>query len=62
MPFKSKAQMRACYAAHDRKWNCHKWAHETPNLKSLPERGSRSHHVAVNTPINRARKKRHFVT
>jgi hypothetical protein len=38
MPFKSKAQMRACFARHDKNWDCHKWAHETPDTKKLPER------------------------
>lgn len=36
MPFKSKAQVKACYAAKDPKWDCKKWAKETPNMKSLP--------------------------
>ena len=38
MPFKSKAQMRACYAKKERGWNCAEWAHATSNLKSLPEK------------------------
>jgi hypothetical protein len=38
MPFRSKSQMRACFAKHDSSWDCHKWAHETPNRKSLPDR------------------------
>lgn len=38
MPFKSKAQMRACYAQHKKGWNCAEWAHATSNIKSLPER------------------------
>jgi len=45
MPFQSKSQMRACYAQMSRdkkagrksKWNCHKWAHETRNIRNLPE-------------------------
>lgn len=36
MPFKSKAQQRACYAKHDPKWNCAEWQADTP--KKLPER------------------------
>ncbi len=28
--------MRACFAKKDPKWDCHKWAHETPNIKKLP--------------------------
>jgi hypothetical protein len=38
MPFKSKSQMRACFAKHDKGWDCHKWAKETGNTKKLPER------------------------
>jgi len=38
MPFKSKAQMRACFAKKDVRWPCRKWANETPNKGKLPER------------------------
>lgn len=38
MPFKSKAQMKACYAAKDPKWDCEKWGKETKNAKDLPEK------------------------
>lgn len=38
MPFKSKAQMRACYAKDDPDWDCEKWESHTPNKKSLPKR------------------------
>jgi len=42
MPFKSKAQMKACYAKKARGeakgWNCAEWSHATSNIKSLPER------------------------
>ena len=37
MPFKSKMQLRACYAQKNPKWDCHKWAKETPSFKSLPK-------------------------
>jgi hypothetical protein len=41
MPFKSKAQMKACYAKKARgeagSWKCNEWAHATSNIKSLPE-------------------------
>jgi hypothetical protein len=45
MPFQSKSQMRAAFAqeAADKKagrkprWNAHKWAEHTPNIKDLPE-------------------------
>jgi hypothetical protein len=38
MPFKSKAQMKACYAANNPKWDCEKWAKETKNIGKLPTR------------------------
>lgn len=41
MPFKSKAQMRACYAQHKKGWDCTEWSRETKNVKSLPERVSK---------------------
>lgn len=41
MPFKSKAQQRFFFAAAERgeipKATAERWAHETPNIKSLPE-------------------------
>ncbi len=36
MPFLSKSQRRACYAAHDPNWDCGEWESETPS--NLPER------------------------
>jgi hypothetical protein len=41
MPFKSKQQMKACYAQNNPKWDCKKWSKETKNLKSLPKRVSK---------------------
>jgi hypothetical protein len=42
MPFKSKAQMRKCFALQGKgkggKWDCKKWAHETPSVEKLPEK------------------------
>jgi hypothetical protein len=38
MPFKSKAQMKACYAQNNPKWDCKKWSKETKSLQSLPKR------------------------
>lgn len=42
LPFKSKSQMRACFAKREdgeaKGWNCDEWAHSTPNLKSLPDK------------------------
>jgi DNA-binding IscR family transcriptional regulator len=29
MPFKNKAQMKACYAQNNPKWDCKKWSKET---------------------------------
>lgn len=47
MPFRSKQQMKACFAKKDPKWDCHKWAHET-DLKHLPKRKKKQiggHHI-----------------
>jgi len=42
MPFKSKAQVRQCYALKERgdagTWDCDEWAKETKNIKKLPEK------------------------
>jgi hypothetical protein len=42
MPFQSKAQQRFMFAAEDRgdlpKGTASRWAHHTPNIKSLPEK------------------------
>ena len=44
MPFKSKDQMRAFFAMEGRgdlpKGTAKRWAHETKNLKKLPEKKS----------------------
>jgi hypothetical protein len=37
MPFKSKAQQRACYAKKDPNWDCDEFAEESPPYDSLPE-------------------------
>lgn len=40
MPFESKAQMRAAFGGYlggEMKKKAEQWAHETPNIKSLPE-------------------------
>lgn len=38
MPFKSKAQMKACFATggFGGKVKCREWANKTKNVKSLP--------------------------
>ena len=36
MPFKSKAQRRACYAKNDPNWDCEEWEESTPD--DLPEK------------------------
>ena len=38
MPFKSKAQWRACFAADDPNWDCSEMAHSTPSYKELPKK------------------------
>ena len=42
MPFKSKAQLRKCYAMKARgksgSWDCEEWAAATKSVKALPER------------------------
>jgi hypothetical protein len=46
MPFKNKAQMRACFAKKNAgtagSWNCEEWAKHTPNPKSLPEHSKKA--------------------
>lgn len=42
MPFKSKAQMKACYAQHKAGWNCKEWSAATSNVKALPEHVKKS--------------------
>ena len=37
MPFKSKSQLRACFAKNDPDWNCEEWASKTKNVKKLPD-------------------------
>ena len=50
MPFKSKAQQRFMFAAEDRgevpKGTAKRWAHETPNIKRLPEKKKHKKHAA----------------
>lgn len=41
MPYKSKAQMRAAFGGYlgpEMKKKADTWAHETPNIKGLPEK------------------------
>jgi hypothetical protein len=42
MPFKSKAQVRQCYALKEKgeagTWDCDEWAKETNDIKKLPEK------------------------
>ncbi len=43
MPFKSRQQVKACYAqkAKGKKgWDCDKWAKETKSIKALPKKVS----------------------
>jgi len=36
--FKSKAQVKACYAAKDPKWDCSKASKATKSIKALPNK------------------------
>jgi len=42
MPFKSKAQMRKCFALNAQGnaggWDCKEWANKTKSIKKLPEK------------------------
>ena len=38
MPFKSKSQVKACWAKNDPNWNCEKWAKKTASIKRLPKK------------------------
>jgi hypothetical protein len=50
MPFKSKSQVRACFAKKDKGqakgWNCEEWAHATKSIKKLPEKKGAAQVVA----------------
>lgn len=51
MPFKSQAQQRAAFGGHlgpEMKKKAPEWAHETPNIKSLPK------HVKEDSPMEEA--------
>ena len=45
MPLKSKKQLKKCWVEYHKQivkgesasWDCHEWARETPDIKSLPE-------------------------
>ena len=44
MPCQNKSQMRACFAQQKKGkngWNCRKWAKETRDINSLPEKGKK---------------------
>jgi len=55
MPFQSKAQMRKFFAMEERgdlpKGKAEQWAHETPDIKGLPER-KKAKKRAVNDLLN----------
>lgn len=40
MPFKSRSQMRWMFAIHPEM--AERWAHETPNIKKLPDHATKS--------------------
>lgn len=57
MPFKSKAQQRAAFSGAlgpEMKAKARTWAHETPNLKRLPEHVKPAHGSA-HTPAKKKR-------
>jgi hypothetical protein len=48
MPFKSQAQMRAAFAGGlgpEMQAKAHEWARETPDIKHLPRKIGKAHHV-----------------
>lgn len=54
MPFQSKAQMRAAFAGYlgeEMQSKAEQWAHETPNIKKLPEHKSKKKHLFKNNPF-----------
>lgn len=62
MPFKSKAQQRFIFAAEARgdlkNGTAEKWAHETYNIKKLPERKGHSTGKMINSIMNPSRHKK----
>jgi hypothetical protein len=60
MPFKSKAQMRAAFGGYlgkKMKSKAKEWAHETPNLSTLPEhkKAMKAKQIAVKLKERRSR-------
>ena len=53
MPFRSKSQVRACFAKKDPNWDCHQWADETSDIKSLPEKKKKKFSEWLNEESNR---------
>ena len=57
MPFKSKAQQRLFFAKESRgelpRGTARRWAHETKNIRGLPERKKRREATRVRTPGSR---------
>jgi len=55
MPFRSKSQVRACFAKKDPNWDCHQWADETSDIKSLPEKKKKKKKFSewLNEEVNR---------
>jgi hypothetical protein len=55
MPFKSKAQQRAAFGGYlgkEMQGKAEEWAHETPNLKSLPSHVHHRNHVLASSPVS----------
>lgn len=64
MPFKSKAQQRFMFAAEARgevpKGTAKRWAHETPDIKELPEKKGESETLQEHVFSTKAKKHRHL--
>ncbi len=58
MPFKSKAQMRAAFGGYlgkEMRGKADTWAHETPDIKSLPEHKKKPKGKAALEGLKRAK-------
>ena len=64
MPFTSKAQQRACWAAYGAakkagktpSWDCHEWAAESPSYADLPETSAAAKRRARSTSPKKSKK------
>ena len=51
MPFASKSQMRACFAADDPNWDCDEWLQATKKPSALPQRKKPTEEKSAMTPL-----------